>query len=241
MTNLYLYLICVLGISITILSYSCYCTITVNQTFGTMISTESNFTSIPSTTQVDSNLTDLSDIFLSNEETNITNSRSTPNNSQISFANNMQLTGTEQIQIKTNFSAKPFGLSTDYKIDGKPVVIIGNQSLNFKYPIDNNDEVSITDMLVSMRATIKVDNATTSDNDNLIQISLFSYPDNIAENSNSSTSYTNSPNRLDYIEINGISYPNIKAIAVLDTASKNGNLLAETTSDSIAVVTPGAN
>lgn len=241
MTNLSSYLICVLGISITIISYTCYCIITVNQTFGTMMSTKSNLTNISSTIQGDSDLTDLSDIFLSDDEANITNSRLATNNSQISFANNMQLTGTEQIQIKTNFSSKPFGLSTDYKIDRKPVVIIDNQSLNFEYPIDNNDEVSISDMLVSMRATIMVDNATTSDNDNIIQISIFSYPDNIAENSNGSTSYINSPNRLDYMEINGISYPNIKTMTVLDTEYGNGSLLAETTTDSIAVVTPGAN
>ncbi len=143
---------------------------------------------------------------------------------QISFANNLQLTGTEQIQIKTNFSSKPFGLSTDYKIDDNPIVIIDNQSLDFEYPIDNNDEVSISDMFLSLRATIKVDNATTSNNDNIIQIIVSSYPENITENSNGSTSYVNSPNRLDYFEINGVGYPNIKATAILDIANRNGTL-----------------
>ncbi len=198
---------------------------------------ESNLTNIPSTTQEDSNLTDLSDMFLSEEDASITNSSLTLNNSQISFANNMELTGTEQIQIKTNFSSKPFGLSTDYKIDDNPIVIIDDQSLEFEYPIDNNDEVSISDMLLSMRTTIKVHNATTSNNDNIIQIIVSSYPENITENSNGSTSYANNPNRLDYFEINGVGYPNINATAILDTAYGNGTLLAETTDDSIVAIT----
>jgi hypothetical protein len=103
-------------------------------------------------------------------------------------------------------------------------VIIDNQSLDFEYPTDNNDEVSVSDMLLSLRATIKVDNATTSNNDNIIQIIVSSYPENITENSNGSTSYVNSPNRLDYFEINGVGYPHIKATAILDTANENGTL-----------------
>ena len=116
-------------------------------------------------------------------------------------------------------------------------MIINNQSLDFEYPIDNNDEVSISDMLVSMRATINVYNATSSDNNNIIQINVFSYPDNITEDSEGTTSYVNSPNRLDYIEINGISYPNIKAEAIIDIGNSNGTLRAETTEDSIASIT----
>jgi hypothetical protein len=50
---------------------------------------ESNLTNIPSASQEDSNLTDLSDMLLSEEEASIANSSSTLNNSQISFANNM--------------------------------------------------------------------------------------------------------------------------------------------------------
>jgi hypothetical protein len=76
MTNLSLYLTFVLGISVTIFTYYCYCIITVNQTFGTMMFPESNLTNIPSTTQEDSNLTDLSDMLLSEEEANIANSSS---------------------------------------------------------------------------------------------------------------------------------------------------------------------
>jgi hypothetical protein len=97
MTNLSLYLTFVLGISVTIFIYYCYCIITVNQTFGSMMFPESNLTNIPSASQEDSNLTDLSNMMLSEEEASIANSSSTLNNSQISFANNMQLTGTEQI------------------------------------------------------------------------------------------------------------------------------------------------
>jgi hypothetical protein len=92
MANLSVYLACVLGISVTIFTYYCYCIITFNQTFGTMMFPESNLTNIPYPTQEDSNLTDLSDMFLSEEEgeeASITNNSLTLNNSQISFANNM--------------------------------------------------------------------------------------------------------------------------------------------------------
>jgi hypothetical protein len=68
MTNLSLYLAYVLGISVTIFTYYCYCIITINQTFGAMMFPESNSTNIPSATQEGSNHTDLSDIFLSEEE-----------------------------------------------------------------------------------------------------------------------------------------------------------------------------
>lgn len=68
MTNLSLYLTYVLGISVTVFTYYCYCIITINQTFGTMMFPESNLTNIPSVTQESSNLTDLSDMLLSEEE-----------------------------------------------------------------------------------------------------------------------------------------------------------------------------
>jgi hypothetical protein len=116
MTNLSLYLTFVLGISVTIFIYYCYCIITVNQTFGSMMFPESNLTNIPSASQEDANLTDLSDMLLSEEEASIANSSSTLNNSQISFANNMQLTGTEQIQIETNFSSNHLGFQQTIKL-----------------------------------------------------------------------------------------------------------------------------
>ncbi|WP_148687563.1 hypothetical protein [Candidatus Nitrosocosmicus hydrocola] len=231
MAKLLLFLTPVLALSITIFIIYCYGIFTTNQTFGSAMFPESDITNLPSTIQ------EASSADLSKEDGSIANNNMTFNNSQISFSNNMQLTGTEKIMIGTNFSSKPFGISTDYNIDGKPVVIIDNQSLDFEYPIDNNDEVSISDMLISMRATIKVDNSTTSDNNNNIQITIFSYPENITENSDGSTSYINSPNRLEYIEINGINYPNIKAAAILEPENSNGVLRAETTEDSIASTT----
>jgi hypothetical protein len=231
----------VLGLSVTIIiMYYCYSISTINQTFGSVMFPEPNSSDIIASTHStqDEPRNGLSDLFLSEEEgANIANSNLTFNNSQISFSNNMQLDGTEQIQVETNFSSKPFGLSTDYNIDGKPVIIINNQSLDFEYPIDNNDEVSISDMLISMRSTIKVDNTTTSDNNNNIQVSIFSYPDNITKNSDGSTTYANSPNRLEYIEINGVNYPNIKATAIVDIENNNGTLRSETTEDSVASIT----
>jgi hypothetical protein len=129
----------------------------------------------------------------------------------------------------------------DYKIDDKPVVIINNQTLEFEYPIDNNDEVTISNMLGSLRATIQADNATTSDNNNIVQVGVFSYPENITENSSGLTSYVNSPDRLGYIEINSVNYPNIRTSAILDIANGNGTLRAETTDHSIAAITAAFN
>lgn len=86
MTKLSLYLAYILGISVTIFTYYCYCIITINQTFGAMMFPESNLTDIPSATQEGSNHTDLSNMFLSEEEVSVTNSRWPLNNSQIRFA-----------------------------------------------------------------------------------------------------------------------------------------------------------
>lgn len=44
-----------------------------------------------------------------------------------------------------------------------------------------------------------------------------------------------------YIEINGISYPNINATAILDPAYENGTLKTKTTTDSIDAVTGAVN
>ena len=120
MTNLTLSQTYVTGLIVTIFIFYCYCIYTINLAFGTVMFPETNLTNLPSPTQDNSNLTDLSDLFLS-EESSIANNSLAFNNSQISFSNNMELAGTEQIRIETNFSSKPSGLLTDYNIDDKPV------------------------------------------------------------------------------------------------------------------------
>jgi hypothetical protein len=42
----------------------------------------------------------------------------------------MQLAGTEQIHIETNFSSNPIGLSTDHKIDA--LIFLNVSTANYK-------------------------------------------------------------------------------------------------------------
>ena len=75
--------------------------------------------------------------------------------------NDTQLTGTENITLVANFSSKPVGLDTDYQITSKPLILINDVPLTYEYLNDTSDEITITDTLISMRATVKLDNSTT--------------------------------------------------------------------------------
>jgi hypothetical protein len=75
--------------------------------------------------------------------------------------NDTQLTGTENITLVANFSSKPVGLDTDYQITSKPLILINDVPLTYEYLNDTSDEITITDILISMRATVKLDNSTT--------------------------------------------------------------------------------
>jgi hypothetical protein len=68
----------------------------------------------------------------------------------LGYSNNIQLVGTEQIIITVNFSSKHIGRAADYKIEGKPLILIDNKTLIFEYSVDNNDEICISDMYMTM-------------------------------------------------------------------------------------------
>jgi len=59
---------------------------------------------------------------------------------------------------------------TDYNIIVKPTISIDGKPLDFEYPVDNNDEITLSDILMSMRASIKVNNKATPNNENSIYI-----------------------------------------------------------------------
>src|SRR5687768_3108702 len=102
------------------------------------------------------NTTSLSEQFANMD--NLTNANETGG----TILNDTQLTGTENITLVANFSSKPVGLDTDYQITGKPLVLINDVPLTYEYLNDTSDEITITDILISMRATVKLDNSTTS-------------------------------------------------------------------------------
>ncbi len=119
-----------------------------------------------------------------------------------------QLSGSEKVVISANFTSKPSSLQADYNITGKPAITIDGKHMDFEYPVDNNDEITLSDILMSMRASIKVnDNTTTPNNENTIhQIRVFSNPDNITEHANGTKTYVNSPNRIEHIDLDGTFY-----------------------------------
>jgi hypothetical protein len=119
-----------------------------------------------------------------------------------SFVNDTQLSGTENITLVANFSSKPVGLETDYLIVGKPLILVNDVPLNYEYVNDTSDEITITDILISMRATVKLDNSTTSALP--VYVKVFSNPVNTTQNADGSKTIINSPNLVENIEIGGV-------------------------------------
>jgi hypothetical protein len=119
-----------------------------------------------------------------------------------------QLSGNEKVVISANFTLKPSSLQADYNITGKPTITIDGKHVDFEYPVDNNDEITLSDILMSMRASIKVNNNTaTPNNENTIhKIRVFSNPDNITEHPDGTKTYVNSPNRVEHIDLDGTFY-----------------------------------
>ena len=142
------------------------------------------------------NTTTLSEQFANMD--NLTNANGTGG----TILNDTQLTGTENITLITNFSSKPVGLETDYLIVGKPLVLVNDMPLTYEYLNDTSDEISITDILISMRATIKLDNSTTSALP--VFLKVFSNPVNTTQNADGSQTIINSPNLVENIEIGGV-------------------------------------
>ena len=119
-----------------------------------------------------------------------------------SFVNDTQLTGTENVTLVANFSSKPVGLDTDYMIVGKPLVLVNGIPLTYEFLNDTSDEITITDILISMRATVKLDNSTTSAIP--VYMKVFSNPVNSTQNADGSKTIINSPNLVENIEIGGV-------------------------------------
>ena len=119
-----------------------------------------------------------------------------------SLVNDTQLTGTENVTLIANFSSKPVGLETDYRIVGKPLVLVNDVPLTYEFVNDTSDEISITDILISMRATVKLDNSTISAIP--VYIKVFSNPVNSTQNADGSKTIVNSPNMVENIEIGGV-------------------------------------
>ena len=195
----------------------------LNPAFSTMNSTNEN-TSITLAGTNSSNSSLLSSSILTNVSTlnlNLSNStlgliNTTPLSEQFanmdnltnvtgtdgSIVNDTQLTGAENVTLVANFSSKPVGLDTDYLIVGKPKVLINNVPLTYEFLNDTSDEITITDILISMRATVKLDNST--DSALPVYIKVFSNPVNTTQNPDGSKTIINSPNLVENIEIGGV-------------------------------------
>jgi hypothetical protein len=145
-------------------------------------------------------------------EQNIPEDLTNTNNTIVTTTNMTQLSGTENVAVIANFTTKPLGLETDYAISEKPIILVDNTTLNYEYMNDPADEITITDMLVSLRAIIKMDNSTTS---LPVQLRVFSNPTNITENADGSITYINDPTPLENLEIGGVIFSETTTIATV--------------------------
>lgn len=157
--------------------------------------------------------TNISTIFTSDVNSTIENNQALVNNSATGLSNNLQLDGTEKVEISAKFKSKPLGLATDYSIIGKPQIKINGETFEYQYLNDTNDEITVSDIMMSLRATGKLNNA--SDTDLPLEIRVFSNPVNSTENTNNSQTIMNEPNRVENIEIGGVIYPEILTIVKL--------------------------
>ncbi|MDN5846410.1 MAG: hypothetical protein L0H53_09070 [Candidatus Nitrosocosmicus sp.] len=146
------------------------------------------------------------------DQQNITENLTNTNNTMTMTTNETQLSGTENVAVIANFSSKPMGLETDYAISGKPIILVDNTSLNYEYMNDPSDEITISDMLVSLRANIKLDNSTTSVP---LQLRVFSNPTNVTENADGSRTYINNPTAIENLEIGGVIFSETRTIATV--------------------------
>ncbi len=149
---------------------------------------------------------------LADQQQNITENLTNTNNTMVMTTNETQLSGTENITVVANFSSKPLGLETDYAISEKPIILVDNTTLNYEYMNDPSDEITISDMLLSLRASIKMDNSTTS---LPLQLRVFSNPTNVTENADGSKTYINDPTPIENLEIGGVIFSETKTIATV--------------------------
>lgn len=124
------------------------------------------------------------------------------NNSESLLINDTQLSGTEKVKLLANFSSKPFGLDTDYYIKDKPLILINNNPLTYEFVNDTSDEITVSDILISMRASVKLDNSTGSTLP--VYVKVFANPVNITKNPDGSETLINNPSMVENIEIGGV-------------------------------------
>ncbi len=146
------------------------------------------------------------------DQQNITENLTNTNNTMVMTTNETQLSGTENVTVIANFSYKPQGLETDYAISEKPIILVDNTTLNYEYMNDPSDEITISDMLLSLRANIKLDNSTTSVP---LQLRVFSNPTNVTENADGSRTYINTPTMIENFEIGGVIFSETRTIATV--------------------------
>ena len=146
------------------------------------------------------------------DQQNITENLTNTNDTMIMTTNETQLSGTENVTIVANFTSKPLGLETDYTISEKPVIIVDDVPLNYQYLNDPTDEITISDILISMRASIKLDNSTTA---LPVQLRVFANPTNVTENVDGSRTFVNDPSNLENMEIAGVIFSEAKTVATI--------------------------
>ena len=144
------------------------------------------------------------------DQQNITGNLTNTNDTMVMTTNETQLSGTENVTIIANFTSKPLGLETDYTITGKPLIIVDDIPLNYQYLNDPTDEITISDILISMRASIKLDNSSTA---LPVQLRIFTNPSNVTENDDGSRTFINDPTTLENMEIAGVIYSEAKTVA----------------------------
>lgn len=143
---------------------------------------------------------------------NITENLANTNNTLVTTTNMTQLSGTENVVVIANFTSKPLGLETDYAVSEKPIILVDNTTLNYEYLNDPADEITISDILITLRASIKLDNSTTA---LPVQLRVFSNPTNITENADGSRTYINDPTTLENLDIGGVIFSDTRTIATV--------------------------
>ncbi|MDQ2686152.1 MAG: hypothetical protein M3Y25_09970, partial [Thermoproteota archaeon] len=93
-----------------------------------------------------------------------------------------------------------------------PLIVIDGVPLNYEYMNDSADEATISDMLISLRASIKLDNSTVSIPE---QLRIFSNPSNVTENPDGSRTYINDATTIDNLEIAGVIFSEATTMAIV--------------------------
>jgi hypothetical protein len=142
------------------------------------------------------------------------------------------LSGGEKVSVFANFLPMPSGPLNDYAIDGKPTILINDVPLEFEYPVDNTDDVTLSDILMSMKATIRINSSSSSNetlggdnNNDIYQVRVFANPENVSESDDGTKEYITGPNNVEHIQLHNTFYYNIVSEAVL-YKNGSGNLKA---------------